>query len=93
MSDSKVQIKLKNIKTATLMILGLFILLRYVKSPYLEDYMLEISLSFMVLVLVLFIYRVFLEVKHGLFEPKKYYLFAFFILITIIYGLFSWLKL
>lgn len=92
MSENKEHTHLNNIKTATLMILGLFILLRYIKSPYVEPYMMELSLVFMFLVLGLFVLRIYLEVKNNLFVAKKYYLFAFFIVATTIYGLYNWFK-
>lgn len=92
MNDNLIQKKLKNIKTATLMILVFFILIRQVQSTHLEDYKLEISYLFMLIVLALFAFRVYIEVKNKLFEPKKYYLLLFFILASVAVSLFSWYR-
>jgi hypothetical protein len=89
-ATAQVQAKLKLINIVTLVFVGSSFLLKYLKSDILESNSLEIRLGILAVVIGLFIYRIFLEVKHKLFDLKKYYILIFFIAISFLFFLYSW---
>ena len=72
-----------------------FILIFFGRKFIGEEYSLLAVIGTIILALISiasFLYIMHLEKKDGRFNPKKYYLFYFFILIAIVIFLFSWFQ-
>jgi hypothetical protein len=92
MQNSQLEAKFKNIKIAIFFVIGLQFFLNYSKIPSLEPYSLPIILFLLALVVLLFSYRIYLEVKNQIFDLKKYYLFLFFIGLSILISVYYWFQ-
>lgn len=72
-----------------------FIFIFFARKFIGEEYSLLAVIGTIVLALISiasFVYIGYLEKKDGRFNPKKYYLFYFFIIISIVIFLFSWFQ-